>query len=208
MRVLNAHCTDIRKSTVARHFRDVFGYSLEVDPYTYTGAMVCKSEKNGVHDGRVVQGPLTETEEGYLYQRFVSYPTPTGNAEWRLFIVGQKPVAVYRACAPVNKRFAFGKDPEMTTVEESFSVEERAKITEFCRRIGLDFGNLDVLREQTDGRMYISDCNNTVTGPSSKLRVRDQLRVVNAIGAAFRREYLKPVTVSQRQAREFSTFEA
>ena len=96
----------------------------------------------------------------------------------------------------------------MTTVEESFSAEERAKITEFCRRIGLDFGNLDVLREKTDGRMYISDCNNTVTGPSSKLRVRDQLRVVNAIGAAFRREYLRPATVSQTQAREFSTFEA
>ena len=68
---------------------------------TRTRAPSCVSPKRTGRMTAVVQGPLTETEDGYLYQRFVSYPTPTGMAEWRLFIVGQKPVAVYRALAPV-----------------------------------------------------------------------------------------------------------
>jgi hypothetical protein len=189
-RVLNARCTDIRKSTVARHFQAVFGYTLEIDPYTYSGTIVRKSENNGVRDETLVQGPLTQIEPGYLYQRFVSYPTSSGMAEWRLFIVGRRPAAVYRLCAPPDNRFKAGRHPEMTTLEESFTSEECQKIAQFCENIGLDFGNLDVLRDPNDGRIYISDCNNTPTGPSRKLPVRDQLRMVRRIASAFRREYL------------------
>jgi hypothetical protein len=191
-RVLNATCTDIRKSTVAKHFLAVFGYALEVDPFTYSGTIVRKSENNGAHDGTLLQGPLTQVEPGYLYQRLVSYPTPTGMAEWRLFIVGRKPAAVYRLCAPPDNRFKPGRRPEMTTLEESFSPVECAKISEFCESIGLDFGNVDVLRDAQDGRIYISDCNNTPTGPSWKLPVRMQLRIVREVARAFQREYLSP----------------
>jgi hypothetical protein len=201
VRVLNARCTDIRKSTVARHFRAVFGYALEIDPYTYTGTIVRKSEKNGARDETLLQGPLEEIEPGYLYQRFVSYPTPTGMAEWRLFIVGRKPAAVYRLCAPPDNRFKAGRHPEMTTIEESFSAHECAKIAQFCESIGLDFGNVDVLRDPEDGRIYISDCNNTPTGPSWKLPLRDQLRVVKTVAEAFQREYPE---VAQIQSRPLS----
>ncbi|HZZ65755.1 MAG TPA: glycosyltransferase [Candidatus Baltobacteraceae bacterium] len=191
MRVLNSRCTDIRKSTVGSHFREVFGYALEVDPRTYEGPMVCKSENNGKHDGNVVKGPLKNPLPGYLYQRFVSNPTPLGNAEYRVFIVGQKAVAVYLAHAPMDNRFGFGKHPEMTTLEQCFSAQERERINAFCARIGLDFGGLDILRDADDGRIYISDCNNTVTGPSNKLTIRQQFGVINTIAREFEAAYLR-----------------
>jgi len=201
MRVLNARCTDVRKSTVGRHFRAIFGYSLEVDPYTYTGPIVKKSENNGAHDGKLLHGPLTEVEPGYLYQRLVTYPTARGMAEWRMFIVGRKPVAVYRLYAPADDRFKTGKEPELTNLHEEFSAEERAKIGEFCESIGLDFGNVDVLRDAEDGRIYITDCNNTPTGPAKKFPVRLQLHMVREIARAFRSEYLCDLRQAETSSR-------
>ena len=198
MRVLNARCTDIRKSTVGRHFRKVFGYSLEVDPLTYNGTILRKSEKNGTHDATLLEGPLRATEPGYVYQRLVTCETERGAVEWRVFIVGKKPVAVYRLYAPRDDRFAyFSAGADVTTVEAAFSKQERARMAEFCDSIGLDFGALDVLRDGPNGRIYVCDCNNTPTGPSAKLQLRDHLRIVGLVSNAFRREYLTPVAEYQ-----------
>jgi len=65
---LNAGATDISKSRVQRVFHEVFGYSLEVDPTTHRGPMVCKAETNAVHDGRIVEGPIDRPEAGAVYQ--------------------------------------------------------------------------------------------------------------------------------------------
>jgi ribosomal protein S18 acetylase RimI-like enzyme len=61
-KVINYDCLDVRKSTVASAFEEAFGYALSVDPYSYTGGMVLKSEKNGAHDGRILQGPIDRFE--------------------------------------------------------------------------------------------------------------------------------------------------
>jgi len=42
-------------------------------------------------------------------------------------------------------------------------------ISEFCSRIGLDYGELDVLRNKDDGKIYIVDVNYTPWGPPAKL---------------------------------------
>ena len=41
------------------------------------------------------------------------------------------------------------------------SKDEQAKLLQFCRAIGLDYGELDVLRDNGDGRIYVVDANNT-----------------------------------------------
>ena len=197
--VINARCTDIRKSTVDRCQAEAFGYSLAIDPLTYTGTILRKSEKNGTHDAVLLAGPLSGIEPGYVYQRLVDFPSPRGMVEWRLFIVGGKPVIVYRRYCPVNNRFRdFMSAPvEMVEIEREFSESERGAIVEFNRLMGLDFGALDVLRDASDGRLYICDCNNTPTGPASKLSLRNRLTIVRQIATAFDREYLAPLRAAR-----------
>ncbi len=154
MPVINSRCTDIRKSTVGRHFERVFGYSMEIDPRTYSGTILRKSERNGAHDAVLLQGPLTHVEPGYVYQRLISNPTPHGMVEWRVFIVGTKPVAVHRAYRPLDDRFrTLSSYAQITESDLEFSAEEQRAIQRFNQSIGLDFGALDVLR---DSRTIVS----------------------------------------------------
>jgi len=195
MPVLNARCTDIRKSVVDRIFAEVAGYSLDVDPHTYRGTMLRKSENNGTHDARLLEGPLNEAEPGYVYQRLVSYESLYGYAEWRTFIVGRKPVETYVSYRPLDDRFrTLPSLSGLARLDETFTAKEQQIITAFCERMKLDFGVLDILRDAQDGRMYISDCNNTPTGPSATtLSARSQMRVVRDVAVAFEREYLLPL---------------
>lgn len=192
MPVLNGRCTDIRKSIVDRVFTEVAGYSLDVDPRTYRGTMLRKSEKNGTHDAQLLEGPLDDVDPGYVYQRLVSYESLYGYAEWRTFIVGRKPVETYVSYRPLDDRFrTLPSRSALARLDETFTAKERQIIAAFCERMNLDFGVLDILRDAQDGRMYISDCNNTPTGPSSTtLSPRAQLQVVRDVADAFEREYL------------------
>jgi hypothetical protein len=193
--VLNRRCTNISKSYVGECFERIFGYRLEVDPLTYCGTILRKSERNGAHDAVLLDGPLANIEPGYVYQRLVSYHTPKGAAEWRVFIVGARAVAVYALYAPRDDRFDYTRESaEMTTMDASFTPAERERMAAFCAEIGLDFGVLDVLRDASTGRIYISDCNNTPTGPSPTLSTREQVRLVRDLAAHFKRAYLAKVT--------------
>ena len=69
-RALNFACHDISKSRVAAVFEATFGYPLAIDPTTYDGDAVEKSEINSMHDGRVVRCPA-DRREGYVYQRLI-----------------------------------------------------------------------------------------------------------------------------------------
>ncbi len=51
VKFLNMQCNDVRKERVSIVFEETFGYSLSVDPQTYTGKCVMKSNWNGLHVG-------------------------------------------------------------------------------------------------------------------------------------------------------------
>ena len=63
-RLVNFGCQDVSKTTVAEAFARAAGYTLRVDPTTYEGRMVEKSELNAAHDGRVLEGPLDAPAAG------------------------------------------------------------------------------------------------------------------------------------------------
>ncbi len=201
MHVINARCTDIRKSTVDAAGESAFGYSLAIDPTRYAGPIVRKSEVNGAHDGCVLQGPLLQDEPGYVYQRFVSYPTPLGFAEWRVYIVGSAPVMTSVSYRSDGKRFAAKSDScAAMSIENAFSRDERERIRAFCQRMHLEFGVLDVLRDASDGRVYVSDCNTTACGPSMmELRFSEQMQIMRVVGREFEREYLAPLRSRNRK---------
>lgn len=190
--VVNAECTDIRKSRVGEVFGKVFGYRLEIDPLTYDGTVVRKSERNGPHDATLLEGPLERVEPGYVYQRLIDFRTPHGMTEWRVLVVAGRIVRVYANCRPIENRFV----PVPTacvayTVEEAFDAGERANIEAFAHAMRLDFGALDVLRDERDGRIYVCDCNNTPTGPSSIMPAREQVSIVRDLADAFEAAFFR-----------------
>ena len=192
--VVNMKCTDISKSNVDKVFKEIFGYSSIVDPESFTGLMVKKSEINASHDGIIVQGPLVP-EEGFIYQKVINNVYNEHLVvDMRIPIVNGKMVLSYLKYKPINTRFAnFSKnflnykEPEVHPIEKLLSQEEMNTITSFCKRIGLDYGELDVLRDNDDKKIYIIDVNNTPTGPTvnKKLKAESIMKLANLFKEEF-----------------------
>ena len=186
-RRLNFACTDISKSHVASVFEEVFGYPLLVDPETAQGDIVAKSEMNGVHDGRIVVAP-TKRHDGFCYQRLIDTAGSDGYCrDLRTPCVGGRPVVVWVKLKPQNSRFAIHTRKAMLRdPAEVYSPQELALISAFNARMGLDWGGLDILRDQ-DGRLYIVDVNKTDVGPVIALSWRDKIISMNRLSAALKR---------------------
>ncbi len=183
----NIGCFDIRKSVVARVFEEVFGYSLTIDPLAHQGTAVEKSELNGKHDGRIISCPVSETRRGQVYQRLVDNTFDGAeHVDIRTPIVGGKIPFVYLKRRPADARFS-NDNTRVDLVEAStmLSPEEQGKIIAFARAMSLDFGGLDVLRDRSDGRIYIVDANKTDMGPPSAMTGQDKLKAMRGIADAF-----------------------
>lgn len=181
----NFSCTNIAKSHVAEVFAEVFGYPLRVDPWVAAGLIVEKSEKNGVHDGRIVEAPL-EPRAGYVYQRLVDTADNAGlSYDLRTPCVRGVPVLVWVKVKPAAARFAIhNRVALLREPEDMFSAGELAKIHEFSVRMGADWAGLDILRDRHDGRIYIVDVNKTDLGPLIALSWADKIRSMRRLGKA------------------------
>jgi hypothetical protein len=70
--------------------------------------------------------------------------------------------------------------------EEVFSAAEIEQISAFTREIGLDWGGVDVLRDRSDGTLYIVDANKTDMGPPITLNLPEKLAATRMLAKAFR----------------------
>ena len=175
----NCHCLDISKSTLDRHHHDVFGYGVNVDPTTYVGPMLEKSEGNAVHDGCEIEGPIdpNQVKEDKVYQRIIDNRTEGGLFEdLRVVVInGQVPV-VYRKRKSGEVRYTnetaevdLAKSPKTV-----FSEAEMDQIVSLSAKMCAEFAELDVLRDRQDGRIYCVDLNPTPYGPPAGLKEADR----------------------------------
>lgn len=172
--VINADCTDISKSRVNAVFEHVFGYNLSVDARAYTGPCVRKSETNGVHDGCILDCP-TEPEEGYVYQKLIETHCGEGRVmDLRIPVFNDTIPFILKRYKSDRDLFDITVDTEIAETDELLREDERAKVLTFCRQIGLDYGELDVLRDNNDGKLYIVDVNNTPAGPLGPLYAQEE----------------------------------
>ena len=184
--IINSGCADVSKSRVAEVFEQVSGRALRVDPETWTGAMVGKSEKNGAHDGRLADGP--RPSEGLVWQRFIDTLAPDGCVEdLRCPTVGGEIPVVYLKRRPAARRFEnYNSEVRLMDPKAAFTEAERGFIRDFARAMGLDWGGVDVLRDRRDGRLWIVDVNKTDMGPPTALPFKDKLTSVRVIAARLR----------------------
>ena len=173
---LNARCLDISKSTVEQLWHEVSGRGLSLDPLTTSGPMVVKSEENATHDGRIITGPIRERQPGFVYQRLVDTRRGDHFAYLRPVILDGRIVLTYHKRQPLDDRF--GSHPRTWIAEpDVFSVEEEKALLDLAARIGLDYGEIDVLRD-ADGQIYVVDVNKTpwwnTSMSDAELKVADQ----------------------------------
>ena len=163
--VVNLRCTDISKRRVEADFRQVFGYASFVDPRTHQGICVRKYDENAL-GGSLIQCPIGELEEGFVYQRYIDSVREGFTMEFRVPVIFDSIPMVYHARKLVPKdNLRAGKDSiRLIEAADAFSRDEAEKILRFCDRIGLDFGELDIMRANEDGRIYVLDANKTPTG--------------------------------------------
>lgn len=190
--ILNVQCMDISKQRVERMHQSTFGYGMHVDAKSYVGRAVQKSDGNAVHDGRYIQCPLDNIQEGDVYQRVIDNSISEDEVvDYRVPVMNGKPVLVYRKFKRMEVRFTNEVTrSELSDLYDVFSGQELEQITAFTRAMGADFCELDILRDKQDGRIYIIDLNKTPYGPPAGLSKTETKRAVQLLSEAFQTAFL------------------
>lgn len=183
--LLNFRCADVSKSRVAAAFEAAFGYSLALDPRAHSGPAVEKGEENGAHDGRIVYCPV-EPLPGRVYQRLIDNRYGKDLVQdLRTPTVGGRAACVFLKRRRADQRFTNSNvEVALVTPESQFSATELAMIANFTEKLGLDWGGLDVLRDENDGRIYVVDANKTDMGPPLALPLKEKLRATRMLASA------------------------
>jgi hypothetical protein len=191
-RVINDTHFFCAKSNVSKHFEETFGYRSSVDPSTFHGLCVAKSDRNSLHDGRVMVCPQGPPEPGTVYDVLVDNDIDDEYVEdIRVPIVGDRIPYVHLKYRPKSARFS-NKNSYVALAgkRQVFTADELASILRFARALGLDYGELDILRDRPTGKLYIVDVNNTPYGPANHMEPRDAELTVALLADAFSDAFL------------------
>lgn len=183
-RAINRQCTDISKSRVDSIWAELAGYSIEVDPLVTEGRIVVKSDANGRHDGRLIVGPVRRRLPGAVYQRPIDSLIDGVFFEYRAVIMRDRMAVALESQMPFPHWGTHAIVTLARPASELFSGAEIELLLAFSAAIGLEFGELDVLREESTGRLYVLDANRTPTRPHY-MRADDEKRAYAQLAAAF-----------------------
>jgi len=186
--VINLHSRDISKKYVDKIHQEVFGYSTMVDPLTYNGKIVKKSDINGTHNGEIVEGPVEFIEEDYIYQILIDNTIPGDSVmDIRVPFIGEALNFVYIKTRTISDRFKNPTGSKVEAISDHLSDNEIKQLNQYCKILKLDYGELDVLRDKKDGRIYVIDVNNTPQGPPSKTSKKDAIYAISEMTEAIRK---------------------
>ncbi len=191
--ILNLGCQDISKVRVSAAFAQVFGYSIDIDPRTHHGKCVRKSDENAKHDGQIIECPVAEFDSKYVFQKVINNQVGDDLVEdIRVPVFRDDIPFVYLKYRKLATRFLNTNDSaRIARVHDYLSTEEIEQIVLFCREIGLDYGELDVVRDRDDGRIYILDANTTPWGPPNHLSAEGRRLAIEKLAIAFEESILK-----------------
>lgn len=189
--LINARCTNISKRAVETHFRAVFGYGLSIDPATHRGLAVKKSDINARHDGTIITCPIDAeaVDDQAVYQLLVNnHVSPKYVEDIRLPVFGDTIPFCYLKLRPGSDRFSnTNTHVTLAPVEAVLTADELGAVLRFCRGIGLDYGEVDALRDRGSGKLYIVDVNNTPSGPPNHLSREEYWLALDQLAAEFAR---------------------
>jgi len=163
--LLNVNCSNVTKKRVDEIFTEAFGYSSLVT----SGECIAKRNQNSRHEGIITTAPwdngqLDKYDDDYrVSQKIINNVSGVWAVDYRvyrfkdhLFVAEFKKYAFYQRFRSTAKRTTFYH------IDEVFSQAEVNNILYFCDLAGLDFGELDVLRD--DDKIYIIDMGRISAG--------------------------------------------
>ena len=184
--VINGRCNNVLKDYVDRVWGDVYGCCLTVNPLIHNGYCIEKPLTQGTNSGNVILCPHEKSQDK-IYLRWVDTRDENGSLnDYRVVICDGEIVLVLIKKKQYDSFFSFDmKNFIQRPWEELFSVTEKNHILEFSDIVGLDFGEIDVLRSNFDGKIYVVDVNNL----SGYGYFRDK-EYVHYLSNIFKRAYL------------------
>ena len=186
-RIYNRDIVDISKNSVDAVHQEAFGYSLGLDGATWSGKMLLKPIENARHSGEVITGPLKEIPQGFMCQRVVDNTEGADRVmDLRVvFFDGDIPFG-YRKYRPLSTRFSnTNQAASLFKPSHEFSQHELEGIKAFARAMKLDYGEMDVLRDKSDGRIFVCDVNTTPFGPPNNILKADYFRALDLYLSSF-----------------------
>lgn len=189
--VNNTHFTD-DKLVVEQEFEKAFGYALGIDPLTHVGKALTKSRINARHDGAIIDTPIAKPNPEAVYERLIDNVTDDGRIEEvRVTVVNFEPVHLHVKIRKIDDRFVVWNNDHshLAPLDEIYSADELSRMAAFTRGIGLECGELDVLRDRESGKIYIIDANNTPYGPTGTLTDAEKAELLRDLAASFAKAY-------------------
>ena len=129
-----------------------------------------KANGNGLHLGEVLDCPREVRRDGFVYEKLINNEVENGLVQDMRVPIFRKTIPfVYLKYRPMEDRLVDRSHTLSKTVIVKVSAvlteEEVGKIHQFCEKMGLDYGEIDVLRDRDDKKIYIVDVNNDPAGP-------------------------------------------
>lgn len=188
--IINLQCTDISKTYVDKLHLDVLGYNTFVDPLTYRGEVVRKSDINALHDGRIIHCPIDYRDDDAVYMVVIDNAVDQEMVmDYRVPVIGESIPHVYKKFKKKEVRFTNQVSySELHETQAHFSEAEINQMIRFAQSMGASFCELDVLRNKNDERIYIIDVNKTPYGPPFGLDKKEE--AVTRLLEAFRKTFL------------------
>jgi hypothetical protein len=186
-RIINANCPDISKERVHVVHLEALGYSMNLNPKTYIGVAVEKSDENAVHDGQEVICPVAFPKTDAVYQKVLDNTNEAGEyVDIRVPVIAGKIPLVYLKFKTKKNRFT-NKAHRATLhkPEELFSEEEISQIEKYANAMKVEFCEFDVLRHKGNNKIYIIDVNKTPYGPPDPLNQKDKAVALKKLSDAF-----------------------
>lgn len=196
IKLINLFLVDTAKGFVAESFESHFGYGYKVDPLTYKGYCISKHNGNGTKSCFFLKCPIDANDifKDHSYQQIIDYTDkkdPNTLYELRIPIVGGIIPCVLFKTRNRGLRFTSkNRSIQIVNPLKYLTEQECHKIITYCRYIGLEMGEIDVLRSCEDGQIYIIDVNNTSWWPPNKLGDVDRNIVLNLMWNAFLESFL------------------
>jgi hypothetical protein len=175
LRFLNFFLVNTSKDFVARSMEEHFGYTFKINPRTFNGYCIAKHNGNGTKSCFFLKCPINADEvfHDHCYQKIINYSNKSDSSTlYELRIPIFKNIIPFTFFKTRNKGLRFtskNRSMEIVPATAHLSEQECQDIIMYCRRIGLEYGEIDILRSDDDGKIYIIDVNNTPWWPPNKL---------------------------------------
>ncbi|MGB1296181.1 MAG: hypothetical protein ACPG6V_11945 [Flavobacteriales bacterium] len=193
----NSDCFDIGKKIVDETFEKIFGYSITIDPMTYSGRCLMKCNENALGEIDEIDCPVEKIDPDFVYQKIIDNTVNENYiADMRVLIFGEDIPFIIDKWIPKANQYKkkgeskFSPKYHLKNTNDLLSQEEQKLVIKMAKKMGLDCGEMDILRDKEDGKIYIVDVNKTPTMLVSRFSEEEQTMVYEKLTHFFKTNFM------------------